>query len=218
LFKKNYTSLFSLATLLILSACSQKSPTNSGECGEGTLLQGAAAGAISGAVVSKLTKGNALTGALIAATVGGIAGNALASMQCQYSGKEQILLTKIQENIQKQNSLAKSTNQLSREMSSLNQEINKIKKEEKVTEEQKVILYSEIEEKEEALYTLQKVNDSVLHDSNTYYKTLNNANISSKDKTTMKNSLDNVLENLNSIKKASSYNLEQLQLFKTRLS
>ena len=218
MFKEKWISILSLSTLLMFSACSQKSPSKNAECGEGTLLQAAALGAITGTVAAKLSKSNALTGALIGAAVGGIVGNQLSAMQCQYSGKEQRFLSKIQNTMQKQNSLAKSTNELSREMSSLNQEITQLNKEESVTKEQKLTLYSEIEEKEEAIATLQQINHSVHFNSITYYKTLEHSNLSTKDKTTIKESLTDVLKNLNSIDKASTYNLKQLQLFKTRLS
>jgi uncharacterized protein YlxW (UPF0749 family) len=135
----------------------------------------------------------------------------------QYSGQNQKLLNQINDNMKKQSSLAKSTNQLSREISALNQEINK-QKEKNITKKEKLLLYSKIEEKEESIYMLEKINDSVLYDSKSYDKVLNNSDISIENKKTIKNSINDILENLHSIKKALTYNLKQLQLFKTKLS
>ena len=154
----------------------------------------------------------------ISGSLTGVKENRLTAMKYKYSGKEERLLSKIKNNLQKQNSLARSTNQLSREMSSLNQKIKNLHKESQVTKEEKSKLYTEIKEKEEAIYTLQKINHSVHFNSSTYYKTIRETDISTTDQEIIQESLSDVLKNLNSVEEASIYNLKQLKLFKKKLS
>ena len=206
-----------LVSLLLFSSCSSKSPSTA-ECGEGTVQEGTAIGAVVGAVAGKLANTNIFVGAIVGGLIGNISTQRLASLQCQYHGKEKKLLEKITYNIEEQNRLAKKINMLNSKMSRLYKEIEQIKKEEKSLQlSQKNNLYNRINNKKEEILNIQKLNKEVIDTTQLYYNSLNGSKFSKMDKESVQNSLRNILSSLYSIKNASIYNLNQLEKFKRKI-
>jgi hypothetical protein len=140
-------------------------------------------------------------------------GAKLASMQCYYYGEERVLLQDITMNMKKQLSLAKVTNEFNKEMTLLYNETNELKKEKHISLLEQEVLDKKIEKKKDIIYTLQKLNKNIIYDSTTHLKSLQDAKFSEVDKKSIETSLHKVVKNLHQIEKASTYNLEQLQLF-----
>ena len=202
---------------VLLASCSSKRATHSNECGEGTTLQGIGIGSIAGGVVAKISQVNPITGILVGGVVGAVAGKKLASMQCKYYGKEKKLLEKIESNILEQDDLAKQSRELNRKMSKLYKDITLLKNTYSQDLAQKEKLLRKIAIKKEEVQKIQKLNSSVMKKTKEYYKELNQANYSKKDRKSIEQSLQSILSSLDSIEKSSRYNLEQLNQFKQRI-
>ena len=212
------TSTLSLLLVFIttLSACSNKSPQTA-ECGEGTVQQGMAVGSIVGAVAGKLAHSNMFVGAIVGGLIGYISTTKLASLQCQYLGKEKKLLENITQNIEKQNNLAQQTNILNNKMTLLYQEIKEIEKEKIYQDSQKNNLLSKINAKKEEILNIQQLNREVIDSTSIYYNSLNDSSFSKQDKESVQNSLSHILSSLHNIENASIYNLNQLEKFKRKI-
>ena len=206
-----------LVSLLILPACSQKSPQHPAECGEGTVQQGTAVGTVVGAVAGKLANTNIFVSAIVGGLIGTISTQRLASLQCQYYGKEKKLLENITYNIEEQNNLAQKTNLLNNKMSLLYREIIDMKKENTRKESKKNDLLNKIANKKEEILKVQQLNREVIDSTELYYSSLNNSKFSRQDKKSVQNSLNNILASLHSIENASVYNLNQLEKFKRKV-
>lgn len=205
-----------LLTLILLSACTQKKPSTS-ECGEGTVEQGTAIGVVVGAVAGQLANSNIFVGAIVGGLIGNISTQRLASLQCQYQGKEQELLSNITHNIENQNSLAQKTNLLNNKMSLLYQEIEAMQAKENFQISQKNDLLTQINKKKEEILNIQQLNREVIKSTKTYYNALTHSKFSTQDKVSVQNSLNNILSSLHSIENASIYNLSQLEKFKRKI-
>jgi len=215
--KTSTLSLLLASLLILLPACSHKSPQQTAECGEGTVQQGIALGTVLGAVAGRLINTNIFVGAIVGGLIGSISTQRLVSLQCQYYGKEKKLLKNITHNIEKQNNLAKKTNLLNNKMSLLYREIIEIKKEKNKKESKKNDLLDKIANKKEEILRVQKLNREVINSTTLYYNSLNNSKFSQQDKKSVQNSLDNILSSLHSIENASVYNLRQLENFKRKI-
>ena len=206
----------SMMVIFSFSACSQKN-TQLGECGEKTVLQGTAVGTVLGAVAGKLSQTNIFLGAIVGGVVGTVGSRYLASLQCQYYGKERVLLEQITENIEEQNSLANSTNNLNKRMSTLYNEIETLKHQKYLQASQKENLLNKIKIKREEIRSLQRLNSEVMQSTKTYYASVKAAKFSKADKESVQHSLNSIFSSLTHIEKASQYNLKQLEKFERRV-
>ena len=211
-----YKTLFITSLFFLLSACSSKTAPPL-ECGELTTIQGVTIGSVTGGVVAKLSQVNAITGVLVGGVLGAVAGKKLASMQCQYYGKEQALLDNIQINIKEQGNLAKQSRELNSKISQLYNEMSLLKKRYHGDLVQKEELLEKIAIKKEEVEKIQKLNQNVMKKTKEYYQDLNRANYSKKDRKNIEQSLNSILSSLDSIEKSSRYNLEQLNQFRERI-
>lgn len=211
-----YKTLFITSLFFLLSACSSKTASPL-ECGELTTIQGVTIGSVTGGVVAKLSQVNAITGVLVGGVLGAVAGKKLASMQCQYYGKEQALLDNIQINIKEQGNLAKQSRELNSKISQLYNEMSLLKKRYHGDLVQKKELLEKIAIKKEEVEKIQKLNQNVMKKTKEYYQDLNRANYSKKDRKNIEQSLNSILSSLDSIEKSSRYNLEQLNQFRERI-
>ena len=214
-FKKYTLPLISLF-LLTFSACSNKAQPTA-ECGEGTVQQGTAIGTVVGAVAGNLAHTNMFVGAIVGGFIGTISSQRLASLQCQYHGKEKELLKNITHNIKEQNNLAQETNLVNKKMSLLYKEIKQVKEEKNLHLSQKNNLLYKINNKKEEILKIQQLNREVIDSTELYYSSLNSSNFSKQDKESVQNSLSNILSSLHSIENASIYNLKQLEKFKGKI-
>jgi len=216
-----------LCLLLSLSGCSTKSKPDCvncriemkapNECGAGTIAQGTIMGTIVGGIAGQLSQVNPIISAVVGGVIGATGGYKLASMQCQYQGKEHALLRKIQKSIRKQNGLASKSEQLNRKISQLYQEIETVNSNENESFQKRESLRNKIIMKKEEIISIQSLNNNVISKTENYYSDLKTRNYSKTDKESIKHSLSSILISLNSIKDSCTYNLEQLKKFEKKV-
>ena len=212
---------FSQISLLILilsfNACTNKSITKEG-CAENTTLQSAGIGGLTGTVIAKVANASGIIGAVVGASIGGIIGNQLSSMQCKYHGETQKLLSQINFNIEEQNRLFQETNAFNKQMSQLYNEIDTFTQYNKYNEERKETLYLAITQKRNNLENLNLLSRDIRENSQQFLKELKTSEFSKQDMQGIKETLNRIFINLKKVETSSNYNLSQLEKFEMRLS
>ena len=181
-------------------------------------MKGIALGAIVGGVTAKVLQQSTLLGAAIGGIIGTIGGYQLASMQCQYQGKEATLLNEIQSTIDNQNSLTQETQQLNGKMSQLYKEIEMLKTQQAERLSTKEQLLNDIDIKKEEVLKLQSLGHTVKLEITQYYKDLKTTKYSETDSKNIEHSLESLIVSLDSIQESSLYNLDQLDKFEQRVN
>jgi uncharacterized protein YoxC len=187
-------------------------------CGENTTIKGIALGTIVGGVTAKVLQQSTLIGAAIGGIIGTIGGYHLAKVQCEYKGKEAILLQKIQSTINNQNDLTLETSQLNSRISELYKEIQVLQTQQTKSLNKKEELLSQINFKKEEVLKLQALSHSVKLEITQYYKDLKTSKYSENDTKNIEHSLESLIVSLHSIEESSLYNLEQLDKFEKRVN
>jgi len=214
-YKKNLFIFIPL--LILLSSCAQKEPNTPKNCGDNTMLEAAGVGAVVGGIAAKVTRHSGIVGAVIGGVVGAIAGQQLSNMQCDYAGQEQILLNKINMAIEKNAYLVNQTNTLNQQMFTLYSQINTIQTNQESNLRKKSYLINEINKKKKEVLGIKTLNSTVMLKVRQYNTLLNSAKYSKLDKQRVQNTLQKITISLQAIKRASIYNLNQLNQFEKRV-
>jgi len=181
------------------------------------MIQATGIGAVLGGITAKVTQHSGIVGAIIGGVVGAITGQKLSNMQCDYEGQEEILLSKINTAIENNTYLINQTNSLNQHMSTLYSQINTMQANQQTNLRKKSYLISEINKKKREILNIKTLNNNVLLKVRQYNSLLKNTKYSKQDKERVQNTLQKITISLQKIKRASIYNLKQLDEFKKKV-